>query len=114
MGNQNVLELKSIDAEKCKPKPKGCFCKTMLDKLLRRYENVDQINGYFMGDSFIKACKCFLGPAAFFGFRFVDFSAAGCSGKTEFSDFDHGSICEAVEKKKCKWEEVEIAKVTKT
>ena len=114
--NDVVLELKSINAEKCKPKPKGCHCKAMLDKLLQRYNKVNLINGYFMGDSFIKACKCFLGSAARFGFRFVEFSAAGCSGKTKFADVDHDdhdSICEAVEKKKCKWEEVEIAKVTK-
>ena len=88
-GNQNVLELKSINAEKCKPKLKLCHCKTMLEKLLKRYDNVDQVNGYFMGDSFIKACKCFLGSAARFGFRFVEFSAAGCSGKTKFADVDH-------------------------
>ena len=88
----------------------------MLDKLLQRYKNVGLINGYFMGDSFIKACKSFLGSAARLEFQFVEFSAAGCLGKTKFADVDyddHNSICEAVEKKKCKWEEEEIAKVTK-
>ena len=88
----------------------------MLDKLLQRYKNVGLINGYFMGDSFIKACKSFLGSAARFGFRFIEFSAAGCSGNSKVADVDHDdhdSICEVVEKKKFKWEEVKISRVTK-
>ena len=118
-GNQEILELNSINAEICKPKPKKCHCKTMLDKLLNRYKNVDRIDGAFIGNSFIQTCRCFLGSAAWFGFQFVEFSAVGCSGKKEFSRIDYVSICEAMEKKRVECEKMGskllgIAKVTKT
>ena len=98
----------------------------MLDKLLKRYadnpdpeKNVDRIDGAFIGNSFIQTCRCFLGSAAWFGLKFVEFSAIGCSGKNEFSRIDYVKICEAMEKKRLECEKMGtkllgIAKVTRT
>jgi len=117
-GDQDILELESINAEMCKPKPMKCHCGVMLDKLLKRYDNVDRIDGAFMGNSFIQICRCVLNSAAWFGFEFVEFSAVGCSGKKEFSKTDYVEVCEAMEKKRLKCEKVGtklvgIAKVTR-
>ena len=91
----------------------------MLDILLRRYENIDRIDGAFIGDSFIQACRCILGEAALFDFQFVEFSAEGCSGKNEFSRINYVEVCEKMEKKRLECEKMGIkllgiAKVTKT
>jgi len=115
-GNQEILELNSINAEICKPKPKKCHCKTMLDKLLNRYKNVDRIDGIFFGNSFIQTCKCFLGSAAYFGFHFIEFSARSCTGKNEFSKTNYGSICDTMEMRRLECENMEYntARVTRT
>ena len=115
-GNQDILELTSINAEICEPKPKKCHCKTMLDKLLKRYENVDRIDGIFFGNSFIQTCRCFLGSAAYFGFQFVEFSAKSCPGKTEFSKTNYRSICDTMEKRRIECENMayKSVKVTRT
>ena len=93
----------------------------MLDKLLKRYENVDRIYGVFTGNSFIEMCRCFLGSAAWFNFQFVEFSAVGCPGKTEFSRINYRSICETMEKKRLECEktgtklyQLDIARVKRT
>ena len=91
----------------------------MLDILLRRYENIDRIDGAFIGDSFIQACRCILGEAALFDFQFVEFSAEGCSGKNEFSRINYVEVCEKMEKKRLECEKMGaklrgIAKVIKT
>ena len=115
-GNQEILELNSINAEICKPKPKNCHCKAMLEKLLHRYDNVDRIDGIFFGNSFIQTCKCLLGSAAWFDFQFVEFSAKSCSGKNEFSKTTYASICDTMEKRRLECENMEYnsVKVTRT
>lgn len=111
-GNLNVLELKHVNAEICKPKPEGCSCRKMVRDVLARYKDVDQIDGFFIGNPVIKACRCYLGSAANYGFQFVDFTALGigCPEKTPFSVENYVDICEDLEERKC----IEgIAKITR-
>ena len=104
-GNINVFHLKNVVGEYCIPKPDACHCKTMLDKLLKEYSNIDRIDGAFVAQPFIKGCRCYLGSAARAGFKFVEFIEfinikKVSHGKIEFGEHNYKSICEEYEKKK--------------
>lgn len=102
---KNKLHLINVNAESCKPKPKNCHCKTMLGSLLNKFLDVDEIEGYFMANPFMKGCRCYLGTAARAGFKFVQFHSEHkeCNEKLEFSPKNYTKLCNDFERlaKKC-------------
>ena len=101
--NRVTFDLRDVNAEYCKPKPKACHCKTMLKNLLDRYPELNKIDGYFTADPFIKGCRCYLGTAARANFKFVQMQSKieECNEKTEFNDETYGKICDNYKKKNC-------------
>ena len=71
------------------PRPKQCHCSTMLDKVLDRHTNVNEITGTFASANFIGGCRCYLGAAARAEFKFVQMDEPGflrrCEERKEIS-----------------------------
>ena len=84
------MSLDNVCMTNCgEPRPKACHCNTMLDKLLARNTNVNEITGLFVARNHIEACRCYLGAAARANFKFVQMDEPGflkrCEEKKEIS-----------------------------
>ena len=70
--SMNIIKIDLVDAEYCDPKPDNCHCKTLLDSLLRQFQQLRIIELLFIASPFQSACKCYLGTAARLGFDTVE------------------------------------------
>ena len=99
------LYIKNVNAEYCKPKPEACHCNRMLDNILAKYSELDEIEGFFMANPFMAGCKCYLGAAARAGFKYVQFESTKkkCNKKNKINIKNYGKVCKKYNKmsKKC-------------
>lgn len=66
------MAITGVCMENCgEPRPKQCHCNRMLDKLLARHTNVNEIVGIFSAENYMGGCRCYLGAAARAKFKFV-------------------------------------------
>merc|ERR1711962_324568 len=66
------LNIGFVLGTKCEPKPDGCNCKTLLEKVVSKYKTVERIILKFMANPPIHGCNCYLGTAARNGFKSLD------------------------------------------
>ena len=96
---QNFLYLVTVIGDQCKPKPKLCHCRTMLDRVLELNPEIDRIDGHFTSQPFMAGCRCYLGAAAEVGFNFYQTKQEGC--ESEFSSENYVDVCKKMQKKNC-------------
>ena len=101
--NRRRLDIISVWAEYCKPKPEPCRCSKLMDSVLSKYPELQRITGQFDANPFIKGCNCYLGAAARANFRFVKFQSSKeeCSRQREFNSNTYRGICEQYVTMKC-------------
>ena len=111
-GNYHLrLELEEVAANCCEPKPEQCHCNTLLRRVLQEDLKVDRIDGYFTADPFMAACRCYLGVAAEFGFKWIDDCKDVNSKRIEFTLFNYVQVCEKLEKQKCMHKDARLYKI---
>ena len=110
-GSHHRLEIQEVVADCCEPKPRQCHCNTLLRRVLQEDLKVDRIDGYFTADPFMAACRCYLGVAAEFGFKWIDDCKDVNSKRIEFTLFNYVQVCEKLEKQKCMHKDARLYKI---
>ena len=100
-GGMLRLDLQEVAANCCEPKPEQCHCNTMLRRVLQENLNIDRIDGYFVANPFMAGCRCYLGVAADFEFKWVDDCDDVDSKRMEFTRTNYVQVCEKLKKQKC-------------
>jgi len=86
----NSMSLDGVCMTNCgEPRPKQCHCSPILDKVLARHTNVNEITGNFAAANYVGGCRCYLGAAARADFKFVQMDEPGflrrCEERKEIS-----------------------------
>ena len=101
-GNYHLrLEIEEVVANCCEPKPEQCHCNTLLRRVLQENLNVERIDGQFTANPFMAGCRCYLGVAAEFDFKWVEDCDDVTPERMEFTRTNYAQVCEKLEKQKC-------------
>merc|ERR1711962_657096 len=94
---KNHLNIDFVQGSRCKPKPDGCNCKSLLEKVVQSYKTASQMNLVFSAKPPINGCRCYLGVAARNGFQRLDIE--GCRDTIDFDNNNYSERCEALIKR---------------
>ena len=106
-GSHDRLEIQEMVEDCCRPKPQACHCNTLLRKVLlenlkeKPRQPINRIDGQIPAKNFMEHCKCYLGVAADFMFRWVDDCDDVASKRIEFTRNNYVQVCEKLKKQKC-------------
>jgi len=111
-GNYHLrLELEEVAGVCCEPKPEQCHCNALLRRILEENPNIERIDGQFMADPFMAGCRCYLGVAADFEFKWVEDCDEVNSERMEFTRTNYVQVCEKLKKRKCKGKNARLYKI---
>ena len=100
-GSHVRLEIEEVAANCCEPKPEQCHCNTLLRRVLQENLNVDRIDGQFAADPYMAGCRCYLGVAADFEFKWIEACDKVTPERMEFTTTNYVQVCEKLKKQKC-------------
>jgi len=106
--NGAKLKIEEVCAENCNPKPLGCDCRPLLQRVVSLIKKTGTIELFFspitQSASAIQACRCYLGTAAKNKFKKVELADCPETGQTEVVKFGKKNFvkkCDEILKKPC-------------
>jgi len=92
--SKEKIIIMNVFTEQCDPKPANCNCKSLLDRVIKKFPNATTIELEFVANPADRGCKCYLGTAARNGFTSVELKK--CKEVVDFDEKNYDQKCNAL------------------
>merc|ERR1719312_560210 len=91
---QNTLKIHYVYTKACDPKTKDCTCKSLLDRVIKKFDTASEMALEFTARPPIFGCNCYLGTAARNDYTSV--WVKKCNDVVDFDINNYREICKAL------------------